>query len=126
MSSSFAYETVSGIRETAPAESSTPQSDRVWKVRLSRATTEVGGVVISCVPVLSSMVTVPDPAVVASGSASPPDAQPERASRPTRATLVAVRVLGTDMERLLFCGDVCTLVGRRSDGRASRPRRFLG
>jgi hypothetical protein len=60
---------------------------------------------------------------VFSGSAVLPDAQPARARRPTRATLVAVRVLGTDMERLLFCGAVCTRCGC-GDGevRATFPR----
>src|SRR6478609_3577314 len=112
------------MRATAPAESSTPQSESVWKVRLSRATTDAGGVAISFVPVLSSIVTVAAAGSVFSVSSEPPEVHPARARRPTRAALVAVRVLGTDMERLLFCGIGAHTMGAGAT-HGDHPRRLI-
>src|SRR6185312_17125266 len=77
---------VSGIRLTAPADRSMPQSERVSNVRLSVATTETGGVAISCVPLLSSMVTVDaSPAESDEADEVPPQAVRARAEAPSRA-----------------------------------------
>lgn len=69
----------SGMRPRAAALSSMPQESRVSKVRLSVATTEVGGDFTVCLPLLSSTVTVPEaPAAFCSlDSALAP--QPDRA-----------------------------------------------
>ena len=83
ISSSWLYGIVSGIRLTAAAESSTPQSESVSNVRLSVATTERGGTVTVWVPLLSStsmVVDSPDAAAEVSSVASEPQAVRPRAS----------------------------------------------
>src|SRR5690625_3263615 len=76
---------VLGISETAPADSSTPQSESVSNGRLSVATTEVGGEGTVWVPLLSSTSMVAPPSV--SPEASPPHAATAR----TAAAAVAAR-----------------------------------
>ena len=107
MSSLPAYASmVSGMSATGAASSSTPQSARTSKVRLSRDTTVSGSTGTSWVPWLSSMVTVSTSAAAVL-AASPPSvlvqavrARPA-AAKPAmteRRTLAMKSFLGVDVQ----------------------------
>ena len=78
---------MSGISETAAAESSTSQESRVSKVRLSVATTDCGGTLTSFSPSLSVMVTVSPEAAELSPEPEPSSSELPQAAR-VRAAMV--------------------------------------
>src|SRR5699024_477007 len=85
MASSSVYGMVDGIRATAAADRVTPQSASVSKLRLSVATTEVGGVCTVVVPWLSSTSTLPDPDPPLPPASEPPAASAASVEPPPQA-----------------------------------------